>query len=209
MDRFQALEAAAGPVSRETFDSLVQLEENLLKWNKSINLISPATANDVWKRHIIDSAQLYPLAKRRRDWIDLGSGGGFPGLVIALLGAGRRDIQISLVESNSKKAAFLQSMVGQFNLPARVITERIEAFAQRRTPPDIVSARALAPLPELLNLALPWLSATTTGLFHKGRDYRREVEESADSFDFNLIEHPSMVDSDSVILEIAAVRRRN
>ena len=162
--------------------------------------------DDVWNRHILDSAQLTGLAPDARHWLDLGSGGGFPGLVIAFLLKDREGAHIELVESSRKKAGFLQAIVGQFGLPAKVHAARIEDVAGRVIEPQVVTARALAPLPLLLELARPWLSGDTVGLFHKGRDYGREVEESTHQWSFDLIEHRSKVDPESVILEIRNLR---
>lgn len=177
-------------------------------WASRINLVAPSTLGDVWNRHILDSAQLAVIAPDSQRWLDLGSGGGFPGLVMAFLLKERPGGQIDLVESNRKKAGFLQAAVGQFSLPARVRACRIDGEIRGLQQPDVVTARALAPLPELLDLAFPWLSRGATGIFHKGRDYRQEIEESAHSWEYDLLEHRSKIDADSVILEIRSLRRR-
>jgi 16S rRNA (guanine527-N7)-methyltransferase len=192
----------AGPVSRETFERMVAFEALFQKWARRINLSAPSTLNDVWSRHILDSAQLLRLAPEAQRWLDLGSGGGFPGLVMAILLSERPAAHVDLVESNRKKAAFLQSVIGKFGLPARVHALRIDDVHASIGMPDVVTARALAPLSSLLGLAEPWLSAGATGLFHKGRDYRSEIEESAHQWRFDLLEHRSMIDPQSVILEI-------
>jgi 16S rRNA (guanine527-N7)-methyltransferase len=192
----------AGPVSRETFGRLVAFEALFQKWARRINLSAPSTLNDVWSRHILDSAQLLRLAPEAQRWLDLGSGGGFPGLVLAILLSERPDAHVDLVESNRKKAAFLQSVIGQFGLPARVHALRIDDVHASIGTPDVVTARALASLSSLLSLAEPWLASGATGLFHKGRDYRSEIEESAHQWRFDLLEHRSMIDPQSVILEI-------
>jgi 16S rRNA (guanine527-N7)-methyltransferase len=203
---FDLLCETAGPVSRETFERLTRFEELFLKWNRRINLAAPSTLDNIWRRHILDSAQLIPLAPDARHWLDLGSGGGFPGLVIALL-LKERGGSVDLVESNRKKAAFLQAVIGEFDLPARVIARRIEEAPDLAASPEVVTARALAPLPILLGLAAPWLTAGSRGLFHKGRDYRAEVQESAHRWAFDLLEHRSKVDPQSVVLEISALRQ--
>lgn len=203
-DRWQALCDTAGPVSRETFDRLVRFERSFLRWAGRINLVAPSTLSNVWTRHVLDSAQILPLAKDARRFVDLGSGGGFPGLVLAFLLV-ERDGWIDLVESNRKKAGFLQAMIGEFSLPARVHAVRID-HAPRLPGTEIVTARALAPLSELIVLARPWLLEGATGLFHKGRDYRREIEESPDAASLDLVEHRSKVDPDGVILEARLAR---
>lgn len=202
--RLASLQNAAGPVSRETFEALLRFETVFQKWNQRINLAAPSTLGDVWARHIVDSAQLASLAPEARKWLDLGSGGGFPGLVLAFL-MKERGGQIDLVESNRKKAGFLQAMVGEFGLPARVVPRRIEDAAGIVGQPDVVTARALAPLPLLLELASPWLLEGAAAFFHKGRDYRSEVEESCKRWSFRLVEHGSSTDSEGVLLEISSL----
>lgn len=176
-----------------------------LKWNRSINLAAPSTLDETWRRHILDSAQLLRLAPHARRWLDLGSGGGFPGLVLAFLLADHGG-SIDLVESNRKKSSFLQAVTGHFGLPARVIARRIEDAQSLVASPEIVTARALAPLPMLLDLTAPWLTTGSRGLFQKGRDYRKELEESAHRWEFDLVEHASRVDPQGIILELGRLR---
>lgn len=204
--RLSSLQNAAGPVSRETFEALVRFEAVFQKWNQRINLAAPSTMDDVWFRHIVDSAQLVPHAQEARRWLDLGSGGGFPGLVLAFLMKDKSGY-IDLVESNRKKAGFLQAMIGEFGLPARVVARRIEDAVGIVGQPDVVTARALASLPLLLDLASPWLLAGATAFFHKGRDYRSEVEESCKRWSFGLVEHKSSTDSEGALLEISSLSR--
>ena len=203
---WKSLQEAAGPVSRETFERLVAFEQLFLKWNRSINLAAPSTLDDVWGRHILDSAQLARIAPEAKRWADLGSGGGFPGLVLAFLLVEREGASIDLVESNRKKASFLQAVIGQFGLPARVVARRIDDSYALVFAPEIVTARALAALPALLDLSAPWLTKGSRGLFHKGRDYRAEVEESTHRWAFDLVEHPSVTDAHGVILEVTDLR---
>lgn len=206
-DSFERLKEIAGPVSRETFDHLVAFQDVFHKWAQRINLVSPTTLPEAWNRHILDSAQLARLQPQAQKWVDLGSGGGFPGLVMAFLLADRQGSSIDLVESNRKKAGFLQATIGQFSLPARVHAKRIEDCWDLVSEVEVVTARALAPLPLLLSLSAPWLERGARGLFHKGRDYRTEVEESAKLWRFELIEHRSMIDPQSVVLEIHDLRK--
>jgi len=203
---WEELQKAAGPVSRETFERLQAFEQLFLKWNRSINLAAPSTLDDVWRRHILDSAQLARIAPGATRWVDLGSGGGFPGLVMAFLLAERPGASIDLVESNRKKASFLQAVVGQFGLPARVVARRIDDSYPLVPAPEIVTARALAALADLLDLSAPWLRNGARALFHKGRDYRAEVEESAHRWAFDLVEYPSMTDPHGIILDITDLR---
>ncbi|RUM98595.1 16S rRNA (guanine(527)-N(7))-methyltransferase RsmG [Pseudaminobacter arsenicus] len=205
-DQFEQLRTVAGPVSRETFDRLIAFQAVFEKWAQRINLVSPSTLPEVWQRHILDSAQLARLQPEAKYWVDLGSGGGFPGLILAFLLAERAGASIALIESNRKKAGFLQAIIGEFSLPARVHAKRIEDCWGLVENVEVVTARALAPLPLLLRLSVPWLKQEARGLFHKGRDYRTEVEESAKLWRFELIEHRSVIDPQSVILEIDALR---
>jgi 16S rRNA (guanine527-N7)-methyltransferase len=198
----------AGSVSRETFEDLIAFEGILRKWAARINLAAPSTLDDVWRRHILDSAQLAKLEPDALKWLDLGSGGGFPGAVIAILLKDRDGASIDLVESNSKKCAFLRTTLAQLGAPARVYPLRIEDAHGVVGVPEIITARALAPLPKLLALCEPWLSAGAKGLFHKGREYSAEIEESSADWMYDLVKHSSLIDADSVILEVSRLRRR-
>jgi 16S rRNA (guanine527-N7)-methyltransferase len=207
--RLAELERVAGPVSRETFERLTAFQSLFEKWSARINLAAPSTLPDLWSRHILDSAQIWPLAPDAKAWLDLGSGGGFPGIVVAILLRERPGASMAMVESSQKKAAFLRNAIAHAGAPATVHAARIEDFAARNAGPvDVVTARALAPLPALLGLARPWLEAGATGLFHKGRDYLREIEESRDAWQFDLVEHQSVIDAASVILEIKDLKKR-
>jgi 16S rRNA (guanine527-N7)-methyltransferase len=203
---YESLREVAGDVSRETFAALEAFEAHFLKWNRSINLVASSTEGDVWRRHILDSAQLAAIEPTAKRWVDIGSGGGFPGLVMAFLLA-ERGGSIDLVESNRKKTGFLQATVGQFRLPGRIIARRIEDSYPFVGVPEIVTARALASLVDLLDLTEPWLASGARALFHKGRDYQREIEESTHRWRFDLVEHPSMIDPQGVVLELRNVRR--
>lgn len=207
-DRLEEIRDVAGTVSRETLERLEAFEAEFLKWSARINLAAPSTLNALWSRHILDSAQLAALKPSALAWLDLGSGGGFPGAVMAILLRDRPGASIELVESNHKKAAFLRSVLGSLGAPATVHVRRIEEAADIAANVEIVTARALAPLPHLLDLASPWLTAGATALFHKGRDYAAEVAESRDGWQFDLIEHRSKIDPASRVLELSKVERR-
>jgi 16S rRNA (guanine527-N7)-methyltransferase len=206
LNDFDELQRIAGPVSRETFERLQAFEQLFRKWNRRINLVAGSTEGDFWRRHVLDSAQLAKIEPDARRWLDMGSGGGFPGLVMAFLLA-ERGGTIDLVESNRKKTAFLQAAAGTYGLPARVVAQRIDASYPLVQHPEIVTARALAPLTTLLDLAEPWLTTGARALFHKGRDYRLEVEESLHRWRFDLVEHRSLIDHDSVVLDIRNLGR--
>jgi 16S rRNA (guanine527-N7)-methyltransferase len=205
---YEEFRFVAGSVSRETFDSVVAFEAIFRKWAARINLVGPSTLNEIWQRHILDSAQLARIEPHPRKWLDLGSGGGFPGAIMALVLKDRPGASIDLVESNSKKAAFLRTALAELGAPARIHAKRIEDAYSLVREPEIVTARALAPLVKLLDLAEPWLASGAKGLFHKGREYQSEIKESAAAWNHDLVEHKSLIDADSVILEVRNLRRR-
>ena len=155
------------PVSRETSQRLDRFAELLLTWQRTTNLIAPSTIPHLWTRHIADSLQLLEFAPDARVWIDLGSGGGLPGLVVACALAGEPGASVHLVESNAKKAAFLREAQRVTGSPAIVHAERIEDFAERfEGKADVVTARALAPLNLLLDQSFPLLGKSRAlGLF--------------------------------------------
>jgi 16S rRNA (guanine527-N7)-methyltransferase len=206
-ERQASLQNVAGDVSRETVERLVQFEQKFRHWSARINLAAPSQLGQLWERHILDSAQLVRFAPETARWLDIGSGGGFPGAVLAILLSERPSFHIDLVESNRKKAAFLKTVLAD-NSSATVHPLRIEQVYTLVKSPEIVTARALAPLPELLGLSVPWLETGAVGLFHKGRDYASEIEEARDAWRFDLIEHRSMVDREGRILEIRNLRAR-
>lgn len=206
-NREKSLQEILPHVSRETLEDLFAFETLFRKWSKAINLASPSTLDQLWERHILDSAQLYRLAPDAKVWLDLGSGGGFPGVVLAIFLKQSVGSRINLVESNSKKAAFLRTAIGQASAPGTVHAARIDAVWQKIATPEIITARALASLKELFVLAEPWLIGGATALFQKGRDYRREIDETRDDWTFDLVEHRSVVDKDSVVLQISNLCR--
>lgn len=194
-------------VSRETILRLETYADRLRHWQKHINLISPATLPELWHRHVIDSAQLFRLAPGGwTRWVDLGSGGGLPGAVVAIMAEGSRRT-VHLVESNAKKAAFLVNVLAELAPTARVHRLRVEQSYLSVGDVDVVSARALASLSGLFVLAEPWLAHGTCALFPKGRGYAEEIAEARDDWQFSLVEHISVTDADSRVLEIRDVTR--
>ena len=186
-------------VSRETRGKLEIYEAELRRWQKVKNLVGASTIPDVWERHFVDSLQLMTLADGDV-WADLGSGAGFPGLVIAIA---RPQTQVHLVESDSRKCAFLRHVARATDAPARVWEGRIEAVLDKLVPaPDVVSARALASLTDLLELAAPLLMNGATGLFPKGRDHVAELTKAAESWRFDVDVLPSAIDRDGRILRV-------
>lgn len=176
-------------VSRETADRLGAYESLVRSWQKAVNLVSPATLGEIWHRHIADSAQLLNLAPQGgKSWLDLGSGGGFPGLVLAIMLAERdSEARMTLVESDSRKAAFLREVARKTGVAVEIRVERSENYATQAKSQirDVITARALAPLPKLLGLALPFFSPQTVALFPKGREAEVEVEEAQRRFGFD------------------------
>lgn len=190
-------------VSRETEDKLRRLVALLAKWNPAINLVSRSTINAVWDRHILDSAQLYPL-KPFRNWVDLGSGGGFPGVVVAVIAAELNpDAQFTLVEVDQRKATFLREAARDLAITVQVVTERIEAVAPLNA--DILSARALAPLDGLCGYASRHLARNGEALFPKGAGWRSEVEEARKNWTFALDVIPSRTDPQAVVLKVKEI----
>jgi 16S rRNA (guanine527-N7)-methyltransferase len=197
-----------GDVSRETRKRLEDYAALYEKWSPRINLTAPSTQRDFWRRHVGDSAQLIDLAPDAKRWVDLGSGGGFPGMVIAILLEDVPGARVELVESNRKKTAFLQAVKALCAPSAIIHSARIEDVVGRIEAPEIVTARALAALPKLLAMTSSWLSGGTRALFHKGRGYAAEIEESHAKWTFDLVKHQSRIDADSVVLDITNLRPR-
>lgn len=193
-------------VSRETLERLETYAALLIKWNRRINLVAPNTIDLLWTRHVLDSAQLYDLAEGRSGgWVDLGSGGGFPGVVIAILSAERSDLVVHLVESDARKATFLRTVIRDCKLDATVHTCRIE-----ECPPfaaDILSARALAPLEKLLGYAERHLAPTGIALFPKGAQAAEEVAEARKTWSFACEAIPSVTYASASILKIGDIAR--
>lgn len=195
-------------VSRETFERLTLLVDLLVKWQKTINLIAPATVPEIWRRHVADSLQLIDLAPAAaRRWVDLGSGGGFPGLVVAAVLAEREGAHVHLVESDTRKAAFLREVIRLAQLPGQVHPARIEKVApELAAGTQVVSARALAPLPKLLDLAAPFLAAGALGLFLKGKDATRELTEARKGWTLDVELAPSRTDPDGRIAVVKSAK---
>lgn len=196
-------------VSRETRERLDIFAALFLKWAKAINLVAPSTKEDVWTRHIWDSAQIFDLAPKPGIWVDLGSGGGFPGIITAILLSELEAGWVHLVESNQKKASFLRVALASTGARGSVHPVRIEEAPEIVAKCDYISARALADLDKLLNYASPWMiDRPSTAFFHKGRDYQKELTKAHGGWDFDLVKHQSSIQTDSVVLEIGNLRRR-
>jgi 16S rRNA (guanine527-N7)-methyltransferase len=197
-------------VSRETVQRLETFVALFQKWAKAINLVAPSTLSEVWERHIADSAQIYALCPGPRIWADLGSGGGFPGIVTGILLADIGEGWVHLVESNNKKAAFLRTAILETGARASVHANRIEQAPAIIPHSDAISARALADLDLLLAFGLPWAerNADLRFFLHKGRDYQREIDKALGRWRFDLVKHASIVEPDSVVLELSKLSRK-
>lgn len=214
-NKFQQLAHYVPNVSHETFADLCSYESLLRKWQPHINLVANSTLESLWERHILDSAQLYPGQEKAKIWLDFGSGGGFPALVIACFlkqrnRAAKQPAQIGLIESNGKKAAFLRQVIQQLSLPAQVYQNRIENIAAELPLPNVITARALAPLTHLFGYFAPLFAAAPQkhemiALIQKGRNFLDELEEAKRHWHFTAEIKPSAVHSDSVIAVIRAL----
>jgi 16S rRNA (guanine527-N7)-methyltransferase len=204
-DRERAL--ALTPVSRETVTLLDRFVELLLATQSHTNLIGPATVGELWTRHIADSLQLIDLAPGARTWLDIGSGGGFPGVVVACVLAERPGAAVHLVESQGKKATFLRQAVDALHLPAIVSHRRVEEGALDVTA-DVVTARAVAPLHRLLGYVAPFVKSGAKALLPKGQDVEAELTEAAKYWTMDAELAPSRTNSASRILIVRALRRR-
>jgi 16S rRNA (guanine527-N7)-methyltransferase len=209
--------SAAFGVSREVIHRLEMYECLLRRWQQTINLVAPSTLDDIWHRHFADSAQLVPLAGPVRRWIDLGSGAGFPGLMVAILLAdlapsspqAKGELpRVILIESSARKCAFLREVVRDTRIAPSVsvdiLSTRIEVAATQASlaGPDVVSARALAPLSRLLELSAPLFGSRTVGLFLKGRDAAAELENAKKLWSFNAELIPSRTEAGAHVVAV-------
>jgi 16S rRNA (guanine527-N7)-methyltransferase len=236
--------AAAFPVSRETLEHLAIYEGLLRRWQRAVNLVAPSTLDAIWQRHFADSAQLIALAPSARAWVDLGSGAGFPGLVVAILLAGERSRwdddassgprseplseplsgrrskeparpRMTLIESNARKCAFLREVVRATQIAAAlsvdILSTRIETATTQASlqPPDVVSARAVAPLDKLFGLAAPLFASSTVGLFLKGRDAAAELQTAEKLWNFQSELVPSRTERDARVVVVRKLERKN
>ena len=204
---FSQGDVAGTKVSRETWERLEDYCQALLKWSRAISLVANDEEHRLWKRHVIDSAQLWPLRHpETRRWADLGSGGGLPGVVLAIIGKELSPgIRFHLVESDGRKAAFLRFIESRQNLGMTLHTDRIEAISSIRA--QTVTARALAPLSHLLGFVEHHISPGGFAILPKGRKIDREIEEARKTWQFTLLRHPSRVDSQGSILQITDIHR--
>ena len=188
-------------VSRETLQRLTVFAELLQRWNQRINLVSPRDLFHLWDRHIADSLQLLPELPLGAPFVDLGSGGGFPGLVLAIASSS----PVTLVEADQRKASFLREAARATGTTTNVIARRIEQADL--TPTRYLTARALAPLPRLLDWSARFLTADGVCLFLKGRGAEDELTAATTEWHMAVSRRRSRTDPDGVILRLSEIRR--
>ena len=199
-------------VSRETHERLTVYHDVLKVWQRKINLISPTTVDEIWERHIEDSLQCCVLAGTPDHVVDIGSGAGLPGLVQAIFMAENATGKVDLVESNGKKCAFMNTVIREIGLKSSGVdvtihNGRIEDVLPKLQPPDVVTARALASLNDLLGLTERFLSNGSFAVFPKGRAHAEEIEEARKVWDFDCEIQKSKLDGGSVLLKISDLSR--
>jgi 16S rRNA (guanine527-N7)-methyltransferase len=207
-DKAQAL--ALTPVSRETETRLDRYVALLREWQAKTNLVAPSTLPTLWTRHISDSLQLLAIAPSAKIWVDLGSGGGFPGIVLACALAETPGALVHMVERNAKKAAFLREALRVTNAPGKVHLADIGDSVDRITGPvDCVTARAVAPLHQLIGFAEPLVRKGAKALFLKGQDVEAELTEATKYWKINPRLHSSLTGGQGWIVELDRIERRN
>lgn len=189
-------------VSRETLANLDAYAALLTKWQPRINLVSNSTVPDLWHRHFLDSAQIHPLIAPGAKILDLGSGAGFPGLVLAIMGG----VSVTLIESDSRKCTFMREAIRLTGAPATVVNKRIESTDLSNF--DVITSRALAPLDKLLDLAAPYLTEKTQCFFLKGNKLNEELTFANQSWNIVYETIPSITDPSGCILKISEVGRK-
>ena len=203
-------------VSRETCAQLETYVELLRKWQKVVNLVASSTLDDIWHRHIGDSAQIVDIVNisdsldKKLNWLDIGSGGGFPGLVVAIMMANKTDMHFHLVESNGRKCAFLADVARQLNLSVVIHNCRIEELSSNASlaKVDFISARALASLDHLLALIEPFVHPQLVAYFLKGRDIKSELLQAGKNWEFELRQIPSRSSIDGCLLEVSSLQKK-
>ena len=203
--------AAQFDVSRETLTRLLAYQALLGRWQQRINLVGPATLDDFWARHAADSAQLLALACDQRIWLDLGSGGGFPGLIVAIM-LTESGGHVHLVESDGRKAAFLRTVIREVGVPASVHNRRAEELAMAGeaflAAVQVISARALAPLPDLLELVSQFFNSSTIALLHKGASWQDELTRAERCWNIDVEALPSRTHDAARVLHLRHLSRR-
>ena len=196
-------------VSRETEARLRILSDLTVKWTKKINLIAPSTVSEIWRRHIVDSAQIWPFRPDDPSiWVDIGSGGGFPGLVVSAIAHDESPAtKIALIESDMRKTVFLRQAAREMGVTLEVIQARIENSNPKT--PDVISARALAPVNKIFDLTQHMRGPRTKFILLKGKSAKAELEEAAETWSFKAEIHPSVTDREASILVLSDVMPRS
>jgi 16S rRNA (guanine527-N7)-methyltransferase len=200
-------EALGFDVSRETYERLSQFHDLLLLWSKTHNLIGPKERDHIWERHILDCLQIWPLVRDAKSLIDIGSGAGLPGLVIACLAAEGDAPECILVEANTKRCAFLRHVSQRLGLPVTVVNDRIENVSRETV--DVITARAVADLPKLMEMSARWLENGAKAVFLKGETHKEELTATRRCWNFKLDLTPSKSDSFGAVLSLSEVRTHN
>lgn len=189
-------------VSRETLSVLRRYVDLLSRWQKSINLVSNASLDDVWRRHILDSGQLYNFLDEPGQLImDIGSGAGFPGVVLAIMGAGSHENPLNCVESDERKCAFLSVAARECDVPLKIINARLETLPAMK--PRYITARALAPLEKLLDLTRSQHHSGLECLFLKGARYQEELTSLENSTNIKVEIRESLSSPESAVLKLS------
>ncbi len=196
-------------VSRETVARLETHLALLREWAPRINLVGPAELEHYWRRHALDSAQLIRHAEGAVRWLDMGSGAGFPGLVVACLLAGQEGADVTLVEPSQKRVSFLREAIRATGAPAKVVAQRVEdvAPAEAPFPIQVITARAFAPLSRIIGHAKPWLDRGALGLFLKGEDVEAELAEARKTWALKVDLLPSLSDPRGRIVRVEGAER--
>jgi len=203
----QALLMSDYGVSRETIERFLAYQAILTKWAPRINLVGASTLGSFWDRHILDSAQILPLARAEaRSWVDFGSGAGFPGLVIAALVQPLNGGQVTLIEASTKRCGFLREAARAMQVQVDIINDKLENVKPR--PVDIITARAFTALDRLLAYAEPWQGPQTQALFSKGEEVSSELAQASTNWLFKSTIHPSLSDARGCIIEITECQAR-
>jgi 16S rRNA (guanine527-N7)-methyltransferase len=188
-------------VSRETLAALQAFADEVRRWNPAINLVSKNSLPDIWQRHLLDSAQLYPLGGNGL-WLDMGSGGGFPGVVMGIMGAQN----MVMIESDQRKSTFLREVSRKLGLQNQIITARLEDVPAMQA--QTITARALAPLTDLIGLAQRHIAPQGRAIFPKGRGFQAEIDQAQQDWVFNCQVIASKTDSEAAILVVSAIEKR-
>ncbi|MGR3616102.1 MAG: 16S rRNA (guanine(527)-N(7))-methyltransferase RsmG [Paracoccaceae bacterium] len=193
-------------VSRETFERLEVFEKTILKWNPKINLVSKSSLKDLWARHIVDSIQVFRCVAPGDHWVDIGSGGGFPGMIAAIVGQNESPgTRFTLIESDQRKCAFLRTAARECGVTCSVLSQRIEAAEPQSA--SVLSARALADLSILLSFGARHLKKDGTAVFPKGATWKKELQDAQQAWRFEVESLKSHTEQEAAVLKIRSIMR--